>query len=218
MTGDQTVEYYRKRAGEYDQIYFRDEPARQAELAALYAISRRVLAGRCVIDLACGTGFWTKILSEMAVSITGLDINKTVMDLARDKRYLCPVSFVRGDVYALPFAPGAFDGLAATFLLSHLKRQEMAWFGETAGRLVAPKTPAFACDNNPPSEILSELIWDNERINSYRKRRLANGEEYLILKNYFTADELADRLGRWGKIEMLVFKNYYWGAVLTLNP
>ena len=35
MNKDQTREYYEKRANEYDKIYHRDDPPRQAELKAL---------------------------------------------------------------------------------------------------------------------------------------------------------------------------------------
>ena len=60
MSFDQTREYYAQRAGEYDDVYTRDNPGRQDELAELYAMSQETLAGREVIDLACGTGFWTR--------------------------------------------------------------------------------------------------------------------------------------------------------------
>ena len=52
--------YYNRRAAEYEQIYRRDDPARQAELSSLTLAMQQTLAGRRVLELACGTGFWTE--------------------------------------------------------------------------------------------------------------------------------------------------------------
>ena len=49
--------YYAQRATEYERIYLK--PERQAELRALEAWLPSVFAGRRVLEIACGTGWWT---------------------------------------------------------------------------------------------------------------------------------------------------------------
>jgi len=212
---DQTIEYYQKRAAEYDRIYLRDDPARQSELAALYALSLRTLAGRRVLDLACGTGFWTQVVSGAAQSILGVDINPATLEIASHKKYLCPVRFVRGDMFHLPFGSCGGDGLLATFVLSHVRRQDIPHLAGITCRLVVPGSPIFLCDNNPVTEATTEVLWDVARINTYKKRRLENGEQYTILKNYFSREELDTVLAPWGKIETIIYRKYYWAAVVT---
>lgn len=216
MNRDETIIYYQRRAPEYDQIYFWEDPARQSELADLYFLSRRVLQGRQVLDLACGTGFWTKIISERAGSITGVDINRATLARAAGKKYLCPVRLVRSDFFHLPFAGADFDGLLATFVISHVRRQDLTRLRDMLGRVMKPGAAAFLCDNNPVGVHVPSLIWDSEGINSYRRRRLQNREEYQILKNYYDRGELAAVFSGWGKIERLTVGEYYWSAVLTM--
>ena len=217
MNDDQTIEYYQKRAGEYEKIYFRDNPARQSELAEMYALSRRVLADRQVLDLACGTGFWTRIVSEQARSVTAIDINPAMLTEAGKKRYHVPIHFVRADYFYPPFLSARFDALLASFVVSHIRRQEINRLRDVVRQTVRPGSPAFLCDNNLICEIIPELIWDEEHINSYKTRRLENGEEYVILKNYFDRRELESLFQSWGRIEQIMFKDYYWAVVLTVR-
>lgn len=212
---DQTIEYYQKRAAEYDRIYLRDDPARQSELAALYALSQRALAGREVLDLACGTGFWTRVVSGTATSIVGVDINPATLAIASHKKYLCPVQFIRGDMFNLPIDSGGGDGILATFVLSHVRRQDIPRLAVIVYHLAAPHSPIFLCDNNPVTEVSPDVIWDDEHVNTYKQRRLENGEQYTILKNYFSREELDTVLAPWGKIETIIYRNYYWAAVVT---
>lgn len=215
---DQTIEYYQKRAAEYDRIYLRDDPARQAELAALYTLSQRTLAGCDVLDLACGTGFWTQVVSGTAKSILGLDINPATLEIAAHKKYLCPVRFIEADIFHPPVNRGVGDGILTTFVLSHVRRQDIAHLGAIVTRLVAPGCPIFLCDNNPITEETTKVTWDDERINSYKERVLENGERYTILKNYFGREELDSVLAPWGRIETILYRTYYWAAVVTVDP
>jgi len=213
---DKTVEYYQKRAGEYDKIYYRDDPVRQSELHTLYAMSQEVLRDRTVLDLACGTGFWTKIVSEAARSITGIDINAGTIEEAEKKTYGCPVEFILSDVFAPPDPLATFNGFLATFLISHIRRQDLDRLVDIWKPFFEPGARAFISDNNLICELRPELVWDDEKVNTYKKRTLENGEQYLILKNYFEKDELESIFSRWGKIENLWFDKYYWAVTVTL--
>ncbi len=217
MKADQTIEYYQKRAPEYDKIYFRDNPDRQAELAAMYTASRQALRDRRVLDAACGTGYWTKIISEQAKSIVGVDINSGTLSEARRKHYSCPIYLTQGDFFHLPFRERRFTGLLATYVVSHVRREEIGALRGEMRRLVAAGSPVYLCDNNAVCEQISDLIWDEGHVNSYRRRRLENGEEFVILKNYFKEAELADMFESWGTIEKITFDTYYWSVTLTLG-
>jgi ubiquinone/menaquinone biosynthesis C-methylase UbiE len=217
MTDNQTIEYYRKRAAEYDKIYYRDNPRRQAELSRMYELSRKVLSRKEVLDLACGTGFWTREISQSAESIVGVDINAATLEEARQKSYRCPVRFLIADFFSLPFERPLFTGLLATFVLSHVRREDQEELCDHVKRSLAPNTTAFFCENNQTTEMPGNLHWDNSRTNTYKLRKLENGEEFRILKNYYDESELRDTLGRWGSVEELIYDYYYWAAVVRIS-
>ena len=56
-TMDELAAYYAQRAAEYERIYAK--PERQADLAALRARFGKLFKGKRVLELACGTGYWT---------------------------------------------------------------------------------------------------------------------------------------------------------------
>lgn len=114
-------DYYRARASEYEQVYFRDDPDRNAEQELVSARVKSFLDGRDVLEVACGTGYWTERLSATSKSITATDTVKEVVEIARRKKYNCPVSFMIRDAYGLGFN-GQFDGGLAMFWFSHVPK------------------------------------------------------------------------------------------------
>lgn len=132
------LDYYAKRAPEYERIYAK--PERQADLAWLRARVREFTRSAQVLDLACGTGYWTAAMAQ-ARSIVGADVNDTVVRIARAKG-IAGASFVLADNDALPFAPGRFDAMTAGGWWSHVPRQACAriW-----GGCMACLGPACAC-------------------------------------------------------------------------
>ena len=59
--GDEVVAgmaaYYAQRAAEYERVYFK--PERQDDLRRMEAELAAPFAGRRVLEIACGTGWWT---------------------------------------------------------------------------------------------------------------------------------------------------------------
>ena len=65
------IQYYARRVREYDRVYAK--PERQEELSKLRALLRRLLAGHDVLELACGTGCWTEVISTVVRSVVATD-------------------------------------------------------------------------------------------------------------------------------------------------
>src|SRR6185503_12546328 len=123
------VEYYSQRATEYEDIYQRDDPTRQFELEQITGEVRRTFAGRRVLEVACGTGFWTKILIEVASEVVATDASATMLDLARQKSGSHrALRLEQVNAYELGSAAaivGNFDGALANFWLSHVPRAQL---------------------------------------------------------------------------------------------
>ncbi|MGH8673279.1 MAG: methyltransferase domain-containing protein [Burkholderiales bacterium] len=111
---DNLAAYYAKRAAEYERIYAK--PERQADLERLRARVTALFSGRTVLEIACGTGYWTEVIAPRALSITALDAAKETLAIARSKKYPAhKVAFGKGDAYALPDFGRRHDALFAGF-------------------------------------------------------------------------------------------------------
>lgn len=85
-----------------------------AEAAAIMAMAD-VGPGERVLDAGCGTGRYTRRVAERGATITGIDLDREMLDAARLK---APgATLIQGDLTALPFPDAHFDlTLAVTVL------------------------------------------------------------------------------------------------------
>ncbi len=215
MTDHKLIDYYRARASEYEQIYYRDVPDRRKEIDEEADHLRQLVKGRHVLELACGTGYWTEIMAETAASIVASDISPEMIAEARGKNLRGKVSFVRSDLNRSAFAKGAFDFLALGFWFSHHPRQNYGDLFAMLIELLQEGCTAWLIDNNPPAEgpVVGSVHTDKHG-NNFKHRFLDNGAEHTILKNYFTKDELRNIFAPHFRIERLTHNKYYWSAVL----
>ena len=206
---DKLADYYAQRAAEYERIYAR--PERQAELAALKTRLRKMFAGRKVLELACGTGYWTEVIAPAAAQLTAVDINEEVLRIARTKHYPgMVVSFVQGDCYAPPDAGRAHDALFAGFWWSHVPLARLDAFLAKALLAVKPGGLIAFLDNNYVEGSSTPVAHRDADGNRYQLRTLEDGSQHEVLKNFPAASELIQRASKhgWGaNVELL---EHYW--------
>jgi len=208
-------EYYRERARDYEQIYYRDNPARQAELAADRELLMELVKGRDVLELACGTGYWTEVMARAARSLLATDIESGMIEMARTKRFAIDVEFRCVDMFAEKFEP-VYDVAALGFWFSHQPRQEYEQLFDILTRPLRAGGKVWMIDNNPPAEgPANDSVGVDQYGNNFKVRRLGDGREFVILKNYFGQGELRQLLEPRFVVEKLVFGYYYWSTILT---
>jgi ubiquinone/menaquinone biosynthesis C-methylase UbiE len=135
--GDSELQrYYADRAAEYDLVY--ERPERQADLAALRAWLPGRFTGAHVLEVACGTGYWTQYVASAAAEVLALDLAPEMLALARSRPANVPVRFLVADAYRLPRGLGGFDAALAAFWFSHVP---LARRREFLGGLAAALTP-----------------------------------------------------------------------------
>ena len=90
-----------------------------------YAFAASIVAGKRVLDAACGEGYGSALLSGSARSVVGVDISDDAVAHARD-RYgkTSNLRFETGDAVALGFADDSFDVVVSFETLEHLEAQE----------------------------------------------------------------------------------------------
>ena len=209
------VDYYRARAPEYEQIYYRDVPQRRKEIDDRCEYVSRIAQGRTVLDLACGTGYWTKVAAETAKEVVASDIAPEMIRQAKTKNYNCPVEFVVSDLYHLPFRPKSFDFIMLGFWFSHEPKQNYSVLFDSITVPLKVGGRIWMIDNNPPAEGTQvDSTEVDEHGNNLKVRRLENGNEYVILKNYFSKEELEKVLTERFRIIDFVYQKYYWSVLL----
>src|SRR5262245_10456867 len=87
--------YYAERAPYYDAVY--TKPERRKDIAYLQAHLPMKLAQQRVLEVACGTGFWTQFIAPAAASITATDILPEPLKFARVRPGAEAVQFVEAD-------------------------------------------------------------------------------------------------------------------------
>lgn len=205
-------EYYKKRAKEYEQIYYRNEPVRQKEQNVLANAIKTALNGRNVLEIACGTGYWTMFLSETAKSIIATDIVSEVLDIAKRKHYPNHVYFQKEDAYNLSFEDKSFDGGMAILWFSHIPKDKIDSFLNEFHRVLQKGSRIFIADNVYLPDVGGTLITKHGDKDTYKIRRLGDGNENTVLKNYYSPKELVDIFSKhvnFGK-ENIFYGSCFW--------
>ena len=211
-----TVNYYRARAAEYEQIYYREVPERRKELADEVVRLRELASGMNILELACGTGYWTQVMSETARRITGIDISSEMLVHAKKKPMSCPVDFVDADMFTHAWAPRSFDLIALGFWFSHQPRQEYDKLFDLLDLCLSENGLIWMIENNPPAEGAGQHSTGTDEFgNNYKQRFLDNGERYVILKNYFSENELLSLFSLRYQVRRIVYGTYYWSVQLV---
>lgn len=82
--------------------------------------------GKKALDLACGAGFYTRLIREKGAShVMGVDVSHAMIDVARAEEAAQPlgIEYHVADVTSLPHL-GAFDIVTAIWLLHYARTQE----------------------------------------------------------------------------------------------
>jgi len=203
------IEYYRQRAGEYDQWFMRQGRYDRGEVLnrqwwveveqlteALEAFGPR---GR-VVEFACGTGWWTQQLARHADEVTAVDASAEVMEINR--RRVGPagagkVRYVQADIFA--WRPQQrFDVAFFSFWLSHVPPERFEAFWDVVRSSLAPGGRVFFMDSAyTQTSTARDHTLDGPEATTMT-RRLNDGREFRIVKIFYDPPTLQGRLAHLG--------------------
>jgi SAM-dependent methyltransferase len=209
-------EYYARRAAEYDRIYAK--PERQDDLRRLAAWVGEWVAGRRVLELACGTGWWTRVIAETAASVTATDVNDEVLAVAKTREYARPVRFRRADAFDPPAAPGEYDAVVAAFWVSHLALSALGPFLDSVDDCLEPGGRVVLLDNRYVEGSSTPVSRRDADGNTYQNRRLDTGATYEVLKNFFDARSIDVRTALPGRERDARELPHFWALAYDLRP
>jgi 2-polyprenyl-3-methyl-5-hydroxy-6-metoxy-1,4-benzoquinol methylase len=186
------LEYYRRRAAEYEAIYAK--PERQRDLAQLRKEVPARLQGARVLEIACGTGYWTELIAPVAAHVVAVDLAEEPRHIARSKSYRKEVRFEIADAYALPESLGSFDAALAVFWWSHVPRQQITAFLASLHARLEPGARVVLMDNRYVEGSSTPVTEIDIHGNTYQLRRLGEASAVRVLKNFPSESDLRAHL------------------------
>ncbi len=202
------ISYYNKRAKEYDKIYAK--PERQADLLAAEQILQRIFADKNVLEIACGTGYWTQKISYKAKNILATDINESVIEIAKSKDYpINNVRFLTSDIFELTPAHKQ-QALFGGFIWSHIKLEELETFIDKVNSLVEDQGPIVFMDNRFADDNNLPIVETDSFGNTYQDRTLEDGTTHRVIKNFPTETFIMNKLSGKAINLKLTPLQYYW--------
>lgn len=190
------IDYYRRRASEYDQTSTpTDDPLtrfREEIERALHAFAPT----DDVLEIASGTGTWTRLLLQHASSVTALDAAPEMHRESRRKLGDDPlVRYIEADV--LSWEPDrAYDVVFFANWLSHVPPPLFDRFWAKVRRSVFPHGRVFLVDETKDAsryEHLRETFVPGEAV-PVVARPLQDGTTFKVVKVFWDPDELAEHV------------------------
>ena len=185
-------EYYATRAPYYDAVY--SKPERRADIEFLCEYLPQKFGGKEILEVACGTGYWTQHIAPVAARMVAIDGTAEPLALARARTVTDNVIFAQADAYALPKQFGFFNAAFAGLWFSHVPIEARARFLEGLHGALLPEALVIFVDNNAVQLAEFPIARTDAAGNTYQLRQLRDGSTHRILKNFPSFEELKDLL------------------------
>ena len=198
--------YYRARASEYDAWFLRQGrydrgEAHRAQWFAEVEVLRKALAdfAPCgdILELACGTGWWTEELVQYGDSLTAVDASPEVLELNRARLPSADIRYVQADLFN--WTPELkYDTVFFSFWLSHVPPERFEEFWETIKACLNPGGRVFFIDSRhtPAGTARDQVLGSTDETTT--TRRLDDGRTFDIVKVFYEPERLAADLAALG--------------------
>lgn len=194
--------YYRERASEYDEWFLRQGRYDQgeehttawfSEVSELQDVLAAMQPLGNVLELACGTGWWTEQLTKYADSVTAVDASDEVMKLNAERTSSSKVTYLRADIFNLNLKE-KYDFIFFSFWLSHVPPERFDAFWQQLSSLLKPNGRVFFIDSVHKKEATSKDQVLPPQDATVAKRKLKDGREFEIVKIFYQAQKLTEQL------------------------
>jgi SAM-dependent methyltransferase len=191
------VAYYRQRAAEYDLTSYGDVDRADQRIASLLD---QIRPEGDVLEIACGTGIWTRHLAARTGSLTAIDAAPEMIALARQRISGASVTFVTADVLDW-VPPRRFDTVFFAFWLSHVPASAFGRFWSVVRGALASDGRVLFVDDLPAAADQETYVPGSGEV---VERCLRDGTRHRLVKLVRDGQVLTDQLTELG-----------WHATLT---
>ncbi len=185
---EDVARYYAERASVYDETagYADSEAERLRDpIKARYQDAFR---GHAVLEIACGTGYWTRVIAEVAASVLAVDIHPAMIAQASQRcSHLRNVRFQTADAYVLDGVPAGFSAALGVWWWSHVPRERLAAFLAILHSKLRTGALVLFADQLPCEGYRHR---QDPLGNTLEQRMLPDGRSFEIVKNFPTEAEV----------------------------
>ena len=114
--------FYDDFADDYDASRYSTEKQKLIDTSAKTVVLDLLgnIEGKSILDCGCGTGRFADIFVRSGADAMGVDISENMLSIA--KRKVPGATFIKGDVFSLPFKEKEFDIVVCSQVLTHLHK------------------------------------------------------------------------------------------------
>lgn len=183
------IEYYRARAEEYDRLISGVVAVFEPAITLLTQLGKF----KQVLELACGTGFWTQTLLQIGEHVTAADAAPEMLQIAREHLGDERITYQQLDLFQ--WQPNeTFDLVFFANWLSHVPPEALDDFLNKVRASLRAGGCIALVDQHAPSEADSAIAKED----IYAVRPLEDGREFTIVKAFYNLNDLEDKLTRLG--------------------
>ena len=204
---DEQIAYYRARAPEYDEWFLRHgrydqgEEHSQAWSTEVTQVEQALQDARPaghILELACGTGLWTRHLVGPAQHVVAVDASPEVIALNRKRVKSPKVDYVQADLFDWDPGGATFDFIFFGFWLTHVPPDRFDWFWSRLRSVLEPGGRVFFVDNARDSSTHPVERVRGSTEDCAVERRLNDGRRFRLVKVFYEPAELEERLNQIG--------------------
>ena len=202
------IDYYRKRAPEYDEIATNApehlRPFGSDLDAALTAFAPH---GR-ILEIACGTGRRTGYLLNKASAVVALDSSPEVIAIARNKFGDHPqLRFIQADIFTWE-PDDQYDVVFFSFWLCHVPPERFEAFWDLVDRALKPAGTVYFEDEF--DNAFEDEFHPHPSVPLVR-RETGDGSTFRVVKVFWQPRELQEKLGKLGwDVDIHTAGPFFW--------
>ncbi len=186
---NEQIAYYRARAKEYD--------ASISSAFELFEAGKTLLLNLgkfdTILELACGTGFWTGTLLKMGNKVTATDAAPEMLAIAREHLGDERITYQQVDLFQWQ-PEGKYDLVFFANWLSHVPPNALDDFLKKVRASLRTGGCLALVDQYAPSEADSAIAKED----IYAVRPLEDGRQFTIVKAFYNLNDLEAKLNALG--------------------
>jgi SAM-dependent methyltransferase len=127
-------------------------------------LSSHIRSGMIVLELGCGTGYFTQELARCGADIVAVDVSPELLEIARANCSAPNVRYEIQNAYELSYPGDAFDSVVGSSVLHHLEIEEAL---RQIHRVLRPAGTMFFTEPNmlnPQIVIQKNVPWVKQRL------------------------------------------------------
>jgi SAM-dependent methyltransferase len=197
MSNNPVADFYTAIADHYDaQFHDESDEDRQDDLDDVAEQVSDLMRGHTVLELGCGTGYFTDVIAETAQSVLATDISEAMLNVAREHGDgLENVQYRVVDALDLPTDLGKFSAVFAGFLWSHFTKDQQDAFLAGLRARIGKDTLLVLIDDEYVEGASPTTARTDAHGNTFAQFVDADGKRHELPKNYPTDSALRKRLG-----------------------